>query len=129
MVVILSTKRKANANAYSVFVDIAKKEDEKRYNFVTYNLPFTHKEIHKAFNEFFDRKYNEKRYGYAFIEKEAFKDENGKYLVNDPENYDGYNYCFVTDNIACIPDTVGGPHFFIMHWLERFDIKRDKSEK
>lgn len=53
---------KCNANANANFVDIAKKEEEKRYNLLTYNLPYTDEKIHKAFDEYLERKYNEKMY-------------------------------------------------------------------
>ena len=40
--------------------DIAKKEEEKRYNLLTYNLPYTDEKIHEAFDEYFERRYGEK---------------------------------------------------------------------
>ena len=32
------------------------KDEEKRYNLLTYNLPYTDKSINKAFDEYFVRK-------------------------------------------------------------------------
>ena len=80
MVVISAIKSNANATANANFVDIAKKE-QRRYNLATYNLPYTDKKVHKAFGEYFERKYNEKKYGYKFIEEEVLEDKNGEYLL------------------------------------------------
>ena len=52
---------------------------------MTDNLPYTDKSINKAFDEYFERKLNEKMYGYPFIEKEVLKNKNGAYLLYDPE--------------------------------------------
>lgn len=60
-------------------------------------------------------------YEHPFIEKEGLKDENGEYLL-----YDSEEERFVEDDIACIPDSEGGPHFFVMHWVKKICIKRDK---
>ena len=81
------------------------KDEEKRYNLLTYNLPYTDKSINKAFDEYFERKLNEKMYGYPFIEIEVLKNNNGEYLLYDPDESR-----FVKDTIACIPDAVGWPH-------------------
>ena len=62
-------------------------------------------------------------YGHLFIEKEVLNDKNGEYLFYDTEEER-----FVEDNIACIPDAVGGPHFFVMDWVKKIYIKRDKSD-
>lgn len=113
---------KCNANANANFVDIAKKEEEKRYNLLTYNLPYTDEKIHKAFDEYLERKYNEKMYGHPFIEKEVLEGRNGEYLFYDLEEER-----FVEDNIACIPDLDDGPYFFVMDWVKKIYIKRDKS--
>lgn len=72
---------KSNANGNANFLVIAKKEEEKRYNLFTYNLYHRDKEIHKAFNEYFDREYNEKMYGQSFIEKTVLEDENGEFMI------------------------------------------------
>lgn len=95
--------------------DIAKKEEEKRYNLLTYNLPYTDEKIHEAFDEYFERRYGEKMYGLPFIEKEVLKGRNGQYLLYDTEIER-----FVDDDIACIADAVGGPHFFVWIGLRRF---------
>lgn len=81
------------------------KDEEKRYNLLTYNLPYTDKSINKAFDEYFERKPNEKMYGYPFIEIEVLKNNNGEYLLYDPDESR-----FVKDTIAGIPDAVGWPH-------------------
>ena len=75
MVFISAMKSNANANANDDFVDIAKKEEEKRYNLLTYNLLYTDEKIHKAFDKYFERRYNEKMYGHPFIGKEVLKIE------------------------------------------------------
>ena len=64
-----------------ILVDIAKKEEEKRYNLLTYNLLYTDEKIHTAFDKYFERRYNEKMYGHPFIEKEVLKGRNGEYLL------------------------------------------------
>ena len=92
--------------------DIAKKEEEKRYNLLTYNLPYTDEKIHEAFDEYFERRYGEKIYRHPFIEKEG---RNGEYLLYDTEIER-----FVDDDIACIPDAVGGSHFFVWIGLRRW---------
>ena len=50
------------------------KDEEKRYNLLPYNLPYTDKSINEAFNEYFERN----------IEKEVLKNKNGEYSLYDP---------------------------------------------
>ena len=92
------------------------------YNGKVISLPYTDKQIPKALNKYFEREYNQKVYGYDFIEKEVLQDEKGEYLL-----YDSDDERFIKDTTACIPDTEGGPHYFNMDWVKRIDIKRDKS--
>ena len=77
----------------------------KKNDIIYYLITYTDKSISKAFDEYFDRKFNEKMYGYPFIEKEVLKNKNGTYLLYDPDESR-----FVKDTIASIPDAVGGPH-------------------
>lgn len=58
MVFISAMKSNANVNANDDFVDIAKQEEEKRHNLLTYTLPYTDEKIHNAFDEYFERKFN-----------------------------------------------------------------------
>ena len=77
----------------------------KKNDIIYYLITYTDKSISKAFDEYFDRKFNEKMYGYPFIEKEVLKNKNGTYLLYDPDESR-----FVKDTTASIPDAVGGPH-------------------
>ena len=99
-----------------------RKEEEKGNNLLSYKLPNTDKQIHKAFNEYFERKYNKKIYERPFIEEEVLKDKNGEYLL-----YVAGEKRFVQDAIGCIDDFDNGPEFYVMECVERIDIKRDKS--
>ena len=92
------------------------------YNGKVITLPYSSKKIHKSFDLYFERKYNEKLYGYAFREKEVLKDEKGEYLL-----YDSDDDLFIEDNIACTEGHYNGPDYFVMDWVKRIDIKRDKS--
>lgn len=92
------------------------------YNGKVITLPYSSEKLHKAFNEYFEREYSKKLYGYNFIEKEVLTDQNGEYLV-----YDSDDGRFIKDTVACIPDTEGDPHHFNTDWVKRIDTKRDKS--
>ena len=98
------------------------KDEEKRYNLLTYNLPYTDRCINKAFDEYFERKCNEKMYGYPFIEKEVLKNKNGEYLLYDPDESR-----FVKDT-NCLYSWCGwlATLNFNTDWVKKIDIKRDK---
>ena len=82
----MKSNTNATANANDNFVDIAKKEEERRCNF--YNLHHTDKEIRKAFDDYFERAYNGKMYGHPFIEEEVVVDSNGvEFLFYDEESF------------------------------------------
>ena len=97
------------------------KDEEKRYNLLPYNLPYTDKSINKAFNEYFERKFNEKMYGYPFIEKEVLKNKNGEYSLYDPDESRFVNclnsWCGWWATLNCNTD-----------WVKKIYIKRDKSD-
>lgn len=92
------------------------------YNGKVISLPHSSEKLHKSFDNYFEREYILRKYGYNFIEKEVLSDRNGEYLL-----YDLDDDIFVKDTIACIPDTEGGPHYFNMDWVKRIDIKREKN--
>ena len=97
------------------------KDEEKRYNLLPYNLPYTDKSINKAFNEYFERRFNEKMYGYPFIEKEVLKNKNGEYSLYDPDESRFvnclYSWCGWWATLNCNTD-----------WVKKIYIKRDKSD-
>ena len=80
-----------------------------KYNNKVITLHHSSEKLHKSFDNFFEREYNKKLYGYDFIEKEVLSDQNGEYLLYDPDDQ-----VFVEDTVACIPDAEGGPHHFNM---------------
>ena len=92
------------------------------YNGKVISLPYSSKKLHESFDQYMEREYNLRKYGYDFIEKEVLTDQNGEYLLYGPDEQ-----MFVQNSVACIPDTEGGPHHFNMDWVKRIDIKRDKS--
>ena len=57
-----------------------------KYNNKVITLPHSSKKLHKSFNEYFEREYNLRKYGYDFIEKEVLSDENGEYLLYDSDD-------------------------------------------
>ena len=92
-----------------------------KYNNKEITLPHSSEKLHKSFDNYFEREYNLKKYGYAFIEKEVLSDQNGEYLL-----YDGDDGRFVKDTVACIEGHYSGPDYFNMDWVKRIDIKREK---
>ena len=93
-----------------------------KYNNKVITLPLSSEKLHKSFDNYFEREYNLRKYGYDFIEKDVLSDQNGEYLL-----YDSDDDRFVKNTTACIPDAEGGPHYFNMDWVKRIDIKREKN--
>lgn len=92
-----------------------------KYSNKEITLPHSSEKLHESFDNYFEREYNLKKYGYAFIEKEVLSDQNGEYLL-----YDGDDGRFVKDTVACIEGHYSGPDYFNMDWVKRIDIKREK---
>lgn len=68
-------------------------------------------------------------YGHPFIEREVFEDENRECLLYDKEKEKTLEKIDEED-IGCIfLMTKVIFHYFVMNWIERIDIKRDKSNE
>ena len=99
-----------------------------KYNNKVITLPHSSEKLHKSFDNYFEREYNLRKYGYDFIAKEVLSDQNGEYLLYDPDDDR-----FIKDTIAYRDLDRGWPvyerEYFNMDWVKRTDIKGDKSTK
>ena len=99
-----------------------------RYNNKVITLPHSSEKLHKSFDNYFEREYNLRKYGYDFIEKEVLSDQNGEYLL-----YDSDDDRFVINTIAYRDLDRGWPEYvrkyFNVDWVERIDIKREKNPR
>ena len=66
-----------------------------KYNNKIITLPHSSEKLRKSFDNYFEREYNLRKYGYDFIEKEVLSDQNGEYLL-----YDSDDDRFVINTIA-----------------------------
>ena len=99
-----------------------------KYNNKIITLPHSSEKLHKSFDNYFEREYNQRKYGYDFIEKEVLSDQNGEYLL-----YDSDDDRFVINTIAYRDLDRGWPEYereyFNMDWVKRIDIKREKNPR
>ena len=58
----------------------------------------------------------------AFIEKEVLKNGLGEYLL-----YESDDDLFLEDSMARIDGHYNGPDYFVMDWVKKIDIYRDKK--
>lgn len=100
------TKFSLSPDKYKKYCEKCNKlQKQKLDNKLQFNLPYIDRKIHKVLNKYFEKKYDKYRYGYPFIEKEVLRDQDGEYLLYDPDDD-----LFLEDNIAVIDMDRGCPN-------------------